>query len=419
MAKRFIIKGDIIFTKSAECFETAADSFVLCEEGICSGVCSSVPDGWKDVPVTDYSGCLVMPGFVDLHAHAPQFSFSGMGMDLQLLDWLNTYTFPAEAKYSDIHYAKKMYSFFAGKLLDSETTRAVLFGTIHTDSDILLADLLEKTGLKIMLGKVNMNRNSIPELTETTEKSLSETERFITALKNYKNVQPVITPRFVPSCTVELMEGLASIAKKHSLPIQSHLDENAGEIAWVKELHPECSSYTDVYEKYGLLNGKTIMAHCVHVNDDEQKTLKAEGAFIAHCAQSNTNLVSGVAPSVHYLEDGQKIGLGTDYAGGTTLSMFRAASDAIRASKLRLYFTKKDRALKVSEAFFMATKGGGSYFGKVGSFEKGYAFDALVIDDSSLGVERSFSPEQRVERMLYLADDRNIKAKFVDGRKVK
>lgn len=418
-AKRLIVKGDIIYTKNAGCFESAPDSYVLCEDGVCCGVFSVIPEEWKNVPVSDYSGCLITPGFIDLHAHAPQFSFCGMGMDLQLMEWLNSYTFPAESKYKDIEYAKKMYSFFAQKLLNSETTRAILFGTIHTDSDIILAQCLEKTGLKVMLGKVNMNRNSPETLTEDTSVSLSETERFVNALADFKNVAPIITPRFVPSCTTELMEGLSSLAKKYKLPIQSHLDENLSEIAFVKELHPECASYTDVYKKCNLLNDKTVMAHCVHLNDDEQKTLKETGAFIALCAQSNTNLTSGIAPSVHYLEDGQNIGLGTDYGGGSTLSVFRAASDAIRASKLRLYFTKNDRALKVSEAFFMATKGGGKFFGKVGSFENGYEFDALIIDDSSLGADCDFSSEQRCERVLYAADDRNIKAKYVNGIKIK
>lgn len=416
MIKRCILKGDIIFSKISSKFEEAEEAYLLCEDKFCRGVVKSIPDSWKDVPVKDYSGCLIMPGFIDLHAHAPQYVFAGIGMDLQLLDWLDNYTFPAEAKYADKDYAFEKYSFFTNKLLTSATTRAVLFGTIHADSDLILAKLLEKTGLKILLGKVNMNRNSAPNLTETTQDSIEETERFVKELANFNNVKPIITPRFVPSCTADLMSALGEIAKKYNLPIQSHLDENLGEIDWVAKLHPECSSYTDVYKKYGLLDDKTIMAHCVHVSEVEQKTLKENGTFIAHCPQSNVNLTSGVAPAVHYLQDNQKIGLGTDIAGGTTLSMFRAASDAIRSSKLRFYYTKEDRALSVSEAFFMATKGGGEFFGKVGSFENDFEFDAIVVDDSSLGPTKVFSPAQRLERVLYQADERNIKAKFVEGR---
>jgi len=416
--KRFAVKGDIIYTKTPAEFSMAADSYILCEDGICRGVVPSLKGAWKDADVLDYSGKLIMPGFVDLHAHAPQYAYRGMGMDLQLLEWLNTYTFPEEAKYADTAYASRMYASFVDELVVGPTTRAVLFGTIHTDSDLLLAGLLEKTGIKVFLGKVNMNRNSSQALTETTEESLSETERFIKGLDGFTNVHPAITPRFVPSCTPELMTGLGKLAEKYSLPIQSHLDENKSEIQWVRELHPECASYTDVYRRYGLLNAHTVMAHCVHLTPDEEKLMKDSGAFIAHCPQSNVNLCSGVAPVVHYIEQHMNMGLGTDIAGGASLNMFRAASDAIRVSKLRYYFTQQDRPLTVSEAFYLATKGGGAFFGKTGSFEDGYELDAIVVDDTGFSRLENLNPAQRAERVLYLSDYRNIKEKFVRGRRI-
>ncbi|MCR5289730.1 MAG: amidohydrolase family protein [Treponema sp.] len=416
--ERYVIKGDVVYTKSCDSFVQEPDSYVLCENGQCKGVCHHLPDAWKTAQLYDYSGLLVIPGFVDLHAHAPQYGYRGMGMDLQLLEWLNTYTFPEESKYADSAYAAKMYGSFTAELLRGPTTRAVLFGTIHTDADLLLADLLEKTGLQILLGKVNMDRNSPEYLCETTEQSITETLRYIEGMHCFQNVKAIITPRFVPSCTADLLKELGSIAKNYNLPVQSHLDENVSEIAWVKELHPECSSYTDVYHRYNLLNEKTVMAHCVHPDKTEQEQLRQSGTFIAHCPQSNVNLCSGVAPVVHYLETHQHVGLGSDVAGGSSLNMFRAASDAIQASKLRYYFTKEDRPLKVSEAFYLATKGGGVYFGKVGSFEDGYALDALIIDDTGFSPLPNVSLERRAERVLYVSEYSSIRAKFVNGRRV-
>jgi guanine deaminase len=416
--KRFAIKGDIIYTKTADTFCTAENSYLLCEEGLCRGVTDSLDGEWEKVQIFDYSGKLIMPGFTDLHAHAPQYAYRGMGMDLQLLDWLNTYTFPEEAKYADTAYASRMYASFADELACGPTTSAILFATIHTDSDLLLAGLLERTGLRILLGKVNMDRNSSDALTEKTEKSLSETERFIAGLNRFRNVRPIVTPRFVPSCTQELMTGLGKLAGKYNIPIQSHLDENKAEIQWVRDLHPECTSYTDVYRTCGLLGPRTVMAHCVHMTPDEENLIRESGTFIAHCPQSNVNLCSGVAPAVHYLEQHINIGLGTDIAGGASLNMFRAVSDAIRVSKLRYYFTQENRPLKVSEAFYLATKGGGSFFGKTGSFEDGYELDAIVVDDTGFSRLENLNPAQRAERVFYLSDYRNIKAKFVKGRRI-
>jgi guanine deaminase len=420
---RFAIKGDIVYTPTPQAFVQEPDAYVLCNDGLCCGVVKELPADWKQAEVFDYTGKLIMPGLVDLHAHAPQYAFRGMGMDLQLLDWLNTYTFPEEAKYARTEYAARMYEAFAQELRRGPTTNAVIFGTLHTDSDLLLADLLEKTGVRVLLGKVNMNRNSPEYLTETAAESLSETERFIHGLSGFTGVRPIITPRFVPSCDAELMTGLAELAEKYHAPIQSHLDENTSEVQWVHELHPDCDSYADVYRRFGLLDNKTVMAHCVHVTDAEQNMLKSAGTFIAHCPQSNVNLCSGIAPAVHYLTSGQRIGLGTDIAAGASLNMFRAASDAIRVSKMRYFYTKQDRPLTVSEAFYLATKGGGAYFdscgfAKTGSFENGYSFDAIVLDDTEFIHIDDLSLAQRTERILYLSDYHTIKEKFVNGRRI-
>ena len=173
-----------------------------------------------------------------------------------------------------------------------------------------------------MVGKVNMDRNSPDYLREKSwRESVSRTEEYIDELKGFKNVRPIITPRFVPSCTDELMEGLKGIIEKTGLPVQSHLSENPEEIAWVKELCPDCPTYGDVYDKYGMLSASSIMAHCVHLTEREIMLLKDRGAFVAHCPESNMNLASGIAPVSRLLHEGINVGLGSDVAGGTTLSI--------------------------------------------------------------------------------------------------
>ena len=189
----------------------------------------------------------------------------------------------------------------------------------------------------------------------------------------------------------------------------------------MKELVPKSKFYGEAYELFDLFgkNNKTVMAHCVYSNEDEQNLIKENKVFIAHCPDSNTNLTSGIAPAGKYLRDGQKIGLGSDVAGGSHASIFKAMADAIKVSKLRYrLLDEKIRPLSLEEAFYMATLGGGEFFGKVGSFEKGYEFDAIIIDDEKLLEEDKFNLKQRLERIVYLSKDEDVVSKFVRGEKV-
>ena len=265
-----------------------------------------------------------------------------MYMDLELLEWLNTVTFPEEARYSDLNYAEKAYSIFADDLKKSATTRASIFGTLHVDATELLMDLMEKTGLKAYIGKINMDRNGSKALQEESAVvSATDTVRWLNDIAGkYENVKPILTPRFTPSCSDELMSRLAEIQQAYCLPVQSHLSENKSDIAWVKELCPNTSFYGEAYDQFGLFGGKTcptIMAHCVYSSDAELSLMKDRGVFIAHCPQSNTNLSSGIAPVRRYLEEGLHIGLGTDIAGGHSLSMLRAIADAILADEISVF----------------------------------------------------------------------------------
>lgn len=423
MTKTYALKGNIIYSKNQNeinCFE---NSYLICQDGKSMGVFKKLDEKYKDIEVIDFGEKIICPGLVDLHIHAPQYNFRGMGMDLELLDWLNTYTFPSEAKFKDEDYAKRSYQRFVDYLKYGPNTRHVIFASLHVKSTQILMDLMEESKMVSFVGKVNMDRNGGVDLEEKdANQSEKATLDWLESIKGkYKNTYPILTPRFIPSCTDELLEKLRKIKDDYNLPIQSHLSENLGEIEWVKELVPKAKFYGDAYNIFDLFgkNNKTVMAHCVYSNDDEQDLIKENKVFIAHCPDSNTNLTSGIAPAGKYLREGQKIGLGSDVAGGTHASIFKAMADAIKVSKLRYRLVdEKIKPLSLEEAFYMATLGGGEFFGKVGSFEKGYEFDAIVIDDEKLLEEDKFNLKQRLERIVYLSKDEDIVSKFVRGNKI-
>lgn len=424
MKKSFALKGDICFSKSLKEIECMEGGYVVCDEGICKGAFECLPDEYKGLPVIDCSGKLIMPGMVDIHIHAPQYAFRGLGMDLELLDWLKKYTFPEEAKYADAEYAKKAYGVFSRRLKNSATTRAVIFATIHRDATVMLMDMLEEAGLECYVGKVNMDRDAPDDLREiSADRSAYDTFGWINSIDGrYKHIKPILTPRFLPSCSDKLLEELHEVQLAYNIPVQSHLSENPGEVELVKNLFPKAAFYGDGYDKYGLFgkNAKTVMAHCIYCTPEEVERIYANDVFVAHCAASNMNLSSGIAPIRKYLEKGIEVGLGSDVAGGESESIFRAISDSIQVSKLYWRLVDQNSApLTFEEAFYLGTMGGGAFFGNVGSFLKGCEFDALVIDDSELSAMNDLSVRNRLERAVYLeADADYIIKKFVSGEEI-
>lgn len=421
--RNFIMKGNIIFSKDKSELNVQKHAYLVCVDGLCAGVFETLPEKYQDLPCEDYEDCLIIPGMTDLHVHAPQYSYRGLGMDMELIDWLNAHAFPEERKFTDLEYAKRAYSIFVNDLVKSTTTRACIFGTLHKEATLLLMELLEDTGMKAYVGKVNMDRNS-PEILreESVEEASKITEQWILEAERFDNVRQILTPRFIPSCSDELMREISRLQKKYELPMQSHLSENLGEIEWVKELCPDSKFYGDAYDQFELFGGEcpTIMAHCVHSSEEEIALMKEKNVFVAHCPQSNTNIASGIAPIRIYLDKDMKVGLGSDVAGGAHLSIMRAMTDAIQCSKLRWrMYDQSLKPLNFEEAFYLATKGGGEFFGKVGSFEEGYEFDALVLDDENLPHPQELTLKERIERIVYLGDDRNVKSKYVAGRLVK
>ena len=426
----FVLKGHICYSESKNELITRENAYVVCVGGKSKGVFTELPQQYAVLPLKDYSDCLIVPGMIDLHIHAPQYAFRGMCMDLELMDWLNCYTFPEEAKYMALEYAERAYAIFVNALKASATTRAVVFATRHRPATELLMKLMEESGLASYVGKVNMDREAAEVLVEESAAvSASETVQWIEAVKEkYTNTKPILTPRFIPCCSDTLMEHLRQIQMAYGLPVQSHLSESPGEIDFVHFLRPDNAFYGEAYNDYDLFGKnednqtdvKTVMAHCVWSTDEEIDLMRKNGVFVAHCPASNMNLSSGIAPIRKYLDLGMNIGLGTDVAGGHSDSIFRAITDAIQVSKM--YWRYVDQTMKpitFPEAFYMATLGGGAFFGAVGSFAEGYAFDAVVLDDTALVHSQELSVSERLERAVYLGlDTHGIRAKYVNGEKI-
>lgn len=415
-----ILKGNIIHTPDSSKLSCHPNSYLVAEDNQIAGIFRELPEKYADVPVSDYGDRLIIPGLCDMHVHAPQFVYRGLGLDLQLMDWLNKYAFPTEARFADENYARIYYKAFADEMAKSGTTRAVVFGTLHVPATEILMEELNERGVAAFVGKVNMDTLSPDYLCETAEQSLLDTERWIVETADrYPLVRPAITPRFIPTCSTELLEGLGRLAEKYKVPVHSHISEDLGEMSVVRERYPDIPTDGEVYDRFGLLGGRTVMAHFLYPTKEEMELVAGRGVTIVHCPQSHGNVAAGFSPLRKMLKAGVKVALGSDIAGGCSIGILRAMSDAIYMSKLQwLLSGKQDMFLSVAEAFYLGTMGGGQFFGKVGCFEPGYEFDAVVIDDASLNVPADrLTLEERVERVIHLGDDRNVIGRYVAGVK--
>lgn len=416
----YIVKGDLCFSETKTKLKTIKNGYLIIVNGKIVDSFKQIPNEYKNLQIIDYSGKLVIPGLSDLHVHAPQYQFRGLWMDLELLDWLNEHTFPEEAKYKSLEYADISYSIFASDLYKSPTTRVSAFASLHKDSTLLLMKKLSDIGIKGYVGKVNMDRNSPDILIESTEDSIKDTLSFLDESESIANIKPIITPRFIPSCSDKLLTDLGKIVEERNIPVQSHLSENLSEIEWVHSLVPKARCYADAYRIFGLW-GKTptIMAHCTWSDKYDGDLMDNENLFIAHCPDSNINLTSGVAAAKYYLHKGTHIGLGSDIAAGSSIYITKAITDAIKASKLRQrLFEDDDCTVTFPEAFYMASEGGGEFFGKTGSFKPGYSADFVVLDErgTKSTLENGFSIEERLERYCYLSGEKPVMHKAVEGK---
>lgn len=369
------------------------------------------------------------------------------------MDWLQTYTFPLEKSLSDLEKARHIYNKVIDRTLSNGTTTASYYATIHTDATKLLADIAMEKGQRAFVGRVCMNQNSPDDYKdESEEASQAKDLEVIDYIKKidpqYEIVSPIFTPRFAPSCTHESMQWMGRTMKETGLPCQTHISENKNEIAWVKELFPQCTSYTDVYDSAGILGERTILAHAVHLGEDELTTILERKSGISHCPISNSSISSGEAPIRKYLNLGLKMSLGTDVSGGFSPSILETAKQALLVSRhVSMKTEKEEDKLSVEEVLCLATLGGAQVCGlenKLGNFIVGKKWDAQLIDlnvkESPVDVfewqEISKQQDQngnntnnsnteipRVENLiakwLFGGDNRNVAKVWVGGAQVK
>ena len=415
-----ILKGVIVSAPAFGKLEITENGFLAAEDGVITGVFPALPERYAGAEVEDCGDALILQAPADLHLHAPQYPMLGCGMDLPLLEWLNAYTFPTEARFADPDYAREVYRELARELIQNGTTRVCMFSSLHRRATLILMEELEKAGVTGYVGKVNMDRNGIPALQEETEDSKRETLLWLEACQDFRHIKPILTPRFTPSCTDDLMAFLGKLAAERGLPIQSHLSENTGEVAWVKELHPDCRQYWETYAKYGLWTDRTLMAHCVWSDQRERAAMREAGVTVVHCPDSNQNLCSGVAPVRRMLNEGLRVALGSDVAGGDHLSMFDVTAAAIRASKARRIMDGWEGTdfLTVAEGWYLAVSAGAAFFGEKPGFAPGNSLHALVLEDGGLPQPHPMTPEERLERCVYRRQEGALRAVWSQGRKV-
>ena len=410
------LKGNILEALSPDILGIHPDSYLVLEDGRVEGIHTRLPENMMEADVTDFGDRLILQSFADMHLHGPQYEFAGTGMDRPLLQWLETYAFPTEAKYADPAYAREKYRALALELIRNGTTRVSMFSSLHTDSTLILMEELERAGVTGYVGKVNMDRNAPPYLCETTAESEKETLRWLDECRRFTLVKPILTPRFAPSCTDQLLTFLGKLKAERDLPVQSHLSENVNEIALVAQLFPDCPQYWEVYDKYGLFDGKTLMAHCVHSDTRERMAMRLRGVHPVHCASSNNSLMSGISPVADMLREGQSVCLGSDVAGGTTLSMLKTMANSISASKDRGSMTRDtNQAISIEQAYYMAVGAGQTFLGHGTGFAEGEFLHAVVLDDTGLPQLPNMTLRDRLLRAVYRLDDRHIRAVYSEG----
>lgn len=372
---------------------------------------------WRQV---DYRGKLILPGFVDSHIHFPQAEIIGAYGE-QLLEWLQRYTFPAESRYGDRDYAKRMAAFFIRQLLSNGTTSALVFATVHPESVEALFSAAETVGMRLIAGKVMMDRNAPDALIENAEESYRQTRALIRRWHGRGRLGYALTPRFAPTSTPALLAAVQRLrAEFPDVWLQTHLSENPQEVAWVRELYPERAGYLDVYHHYRLTGRRSVFAHCLHLDDDEWACLRRTRSAVAFCPSSNLFLGSGLFRLRQCWQEGVRLGIGTDVGAGTSFSLLKTLGDAYKVGQLQQY------ALSAGEAFYHATLGGARALEldhEIGNFAAGKTADFVALDPAVTPLQQLRDGAcqdimQRLFVLMTLGDDRNIAATWVNGRPV-
>jgi guanine deaminase len=362
---------------------------------------------------------LLTPGFVDTHLHAPQLEMIG-SYGGHLLEWLNRYTFPTEAKFSDPGHARKVAQALFEELPRNGTLCALIFSTIHRQATSIFFEEAERRGFRAIVGKTMMDRNAPEALIEEADEAYENSRALIREWHGRGLLRYAVTPRFAPTSTPELLDVAGRLVREHEgVYVQTHISENLHEVAWVRELFPE-AEYADVYDAYGLLTERTVLAHGVHLTEEELDLLARRGARIAHCPNSNLFLGSGLFPLHHVLGSGVRVGLGTDIGAGTTPSMFNAMADAYKVQQVQ------GVSLNPFQLWYLATLGGArvlSLEGESGSLERGKSADFVALDLEAtpllaLRSRRAAGIEDLLAALIFMGDDRAVSAAWIAGREV-
>ena len=360
---------------------------------------------------------LISPGFIDTHLHAPQLEMIGSyGGDL--LEWLNRYTFPTEAQFADVKHAEKVAKALFDELLRNGTLTALIFSTIHpAATDIFFAEA-ERRGFRGIIGKTMMDRNAPDSLLDRSpQQSYDESRALLQKWHKRGLLRYAITPRFAPTSTPELLRVAGELKKEFpDAWVHTHISENVREVRWVQELFPE-AEYADVYDRYGLLDERTVLAHGVYLSDEELDLLATRGTRIAHCPNSNLFLGSGLFKLHHTLKSGVVVGLGSDIGAGTTPSLFTAMADAYKVQQVQ------NVSLSPFQLWYLATLGGAralSLDTETGSLEAGKSADFLVLDLAAtplleLRTEHAQSIEDLLAGFIFVGDDRAVRQSYVAG----
>ena len=382
----------------------------------------------------------LLPGLIDTHIHAPQWPQTGTALDLPLEKWLYEYTFPLEAKYADTDFAHEVYSDLVTTLLANGTTTGVYYGSLHLPATKILADLCLSKGQRAFIGRTAMDHpQQCPDnyRDKSAKVAIKQTRDFIMYVKAMKGnerklIEPVITPRFIPSCTNELLEGLGKLARETGCAVQTHCSESTWQHEFV--LARMGKSDATALSDLGLMNRRTVLAHGVHVSKSDRDLIRKHGAGISHCPFSNALGSNGVSPVKMMLSEGVHVLLGSDIGGGPESSLFKVVALAPAASQRRedgvdpnLPLNKRgapDSRISFVTGFYLATTAGGVALDlPIGLIKPGYRFDALLVDtavpDTNLRLYEGDNATDILQKIIWGVNRANIKKVWVDGRLVK
>ncbi len=372
---------------------------------------------FPNAEILDFQNSVIIPGLIDMHTHLPQFTAMGLGNG-ELISWLESYIFPLESKFTDEKFAREQSEIFFDRLLRRGTTSAVIYSAPHKLACDIAFEVAKEKKIRAFIGKTMMDKNSPKGLIATAEQNIADSIELAKKWHNDGKMQYVLTPRFAIACSAELMKMTAEVAALDGLFVQTHLSENLNEIAQVKKLFPDFSSYTEVYDKLGILTERTLLAHCVHLSDNEIEIIKRRDSIAVHCPASNKFLSSGIMPAKKYLKENVNLAIGSDVAGGYSQSLLNEAMEAVECSKLYSVLIEKQPILSPRESLCLATIKAAEHLkisDTVGNFASGKSADIAVFDLPDYLQADLLSEDEIISSIIYNIDNRIAKAVFIDG----